>query len=61
MISRLFFLMSSWARIESADHIGRMICGQAEVTDFHMVLRIQEDVDRLQVPVNHALKETKNE
>lgn len=34
-----------------------MVCGQAKVSDLHMILRVKEDVDRLQVPVYHALKE----
>lgn len=37
-------------------HISRVVCSQAEVSDLHMVLRVQEDVDRFQVPVNHTLK-----
>lgn len=32
-----------------------MVRGQAKVTDFHMVLGIQEDVDRLQISMNHSL------
>lgn len=36
-------------------HISRVIRGQAEVSDLHMILRVQEDVDRLQVPVDHSL------
>ncbi len=38
-------------------HVRRMIRSQAKVSDLHMILRVKEDVDRLQVPVNHALKE----
>lgn len=34
-----------------------MVCSQAKVPNLHVVLRVKEDVDRLQVPVNHALKE----
>lgn len=34
-----------------------MVRSQAKVSNLHMVLRVKEDVDRLQVPVNHALKE----
>jgi len=34
-----------------------MVCSQAKVPDLDVVLRVKEDVDRLQVPVNHALKE----
>lgn len=37
-----------------------MICSQAEVANFHVVLWVEEDVDRLQVPVNHALERTGN-
>lgn len=40
-----------------AYHISGMVCSQAKVSDLHMVLRVKEDVDRFQVPVNHALKE----
>lgn len=39
-------------------HISRVIRGQAEVSDLHMILRVQEDVDRLQVPVDHSLSNT---
>lgn len=37
-------------------HISGMVCSQAKVSNLHTVLRVKEDVDRLQVPVNHALK-----
>ena len=38
-----------------AYHISRMVCGQAKVSNFHMVLRVQENVDRLEVSMNHPL------
>lgn len=38
-----------------------MVRSQAKVSNLHMVLRVKEDVDRLQVPVNHALKERMDE
>lgn len=41
----------------STYHIGSMVRSQAKVSNLHMVLWVEEDVDRLQVPVNHALKE----
>lgn len=40
-----------------AYHISRMVCGQAKVSNFHMVLRVQENVDRLEVSMNHPLLE----
>lgn len=36
-------------------HIRWVIRGQAEVSDLHVILRVQEDVDRLQVSVDHSL------
>lgn len=36
-------------------HISRVVCSQAKVSDLHMVVGVEEDVDRLQVPVNHTL------
>lgn len=36
-----------------------MVCSQAKVSDLHVIIRVKEDVDRLQIPVNHALKERK--
>ncbi len=47
----------SRVRLITTYHISRMVCSQAKVSNLHTVLRVKEDVDRLQVPVNHALKE----
>lgn len=44
-------------KLLTTHHIGRMVCSKAKVSDLHMVLRVKKDVDRLQVPVNHALRE----
>ena len=52
-----FKQLFSWMKLQTAYHISRMVCSQAKVSDFYMVLRVKEDVDRLQVPVNHTLKE----
>lgn len=38
-----------------------MIRCQTKITYFHMVIRIQKDVDRLQIPVNHSLMEENKE
>lgn len=38
-----------------------MVCRQTKITNFHMVIRIQKNVDRLQIPVNHSLLEDKEE
>ena len=38
-------------------HISSVVSGQAKVSYLHMVLGVQENVDGLQVPVDHALVE----
>lgn len=38
-------------------HISSVVCGQAKVSDLHMVLWVQENVDGLQVSMDHALVE----
>lgn len=39
-------------------HISGVVRGQAEVSDLHVVVGVEEDVDGLQVSVNHTLKVT---
>lgn len=38
-----------------------MVCRQTKITYFHMVIGIQKNVDRLQIPVNHSLLEDNEE
>lgn len=38
-----------------------MVCCQTKITYFYVVIRIQKNVDRLQISVNHSLMEQSKE
>lgn len=41
--------------LSSPYHISRVVSSQAKISNFHMVLGVEEDIDRFQVPMNHSL------